>query len=207
MNNTEIIPATIFSKTIKGLGDIHLRFLDIEKDTKTIYDWVTRPYAMYWGMQEYTLEEVKLSYQQIVESEHHDAFIGILNNQPIFLMESYDALKDPVSAYYNAEKGDRGMHILVSPIKKKISNFTWYIFSTILEYLFSDPQTNRIVVEPDVRNEKIHILNKRAGFQYHKEIELPHKKAALAFCEKKDYEKALLLEAHKKNTQKTETND
>ncbi|PKV53045.1 RimJ/RimL family protein N-acetyltransferase [Aquimarina sp. MAR_2010_214] len=207
MNNTEIIPTAIFSKTIKGLGDIHLRFLDIEKDIKTIHDWVTKPYAMYWGMQEYTLEEVKLSYQQIVESDHHDAFIGILDNQPIFLMESYDALKDPISAYYNTEKKDRGMHILVSPVKKKIPNFTWHVFSTILEYLFSDPQTDRIVVEPDVRNEKIHSLNKRAGFKYYKEVELPHKTAALAFCDKKDYEKALLLEEEKNIVHKTKTND
>lgn len=207
MNNAVIIPTTIFSKTIKGLGDIHLRLLDIEKDTETIYDWVTRSYATYWGMQEHTLEEVRLAYQEIIESDHHDAFIGILNNQPIFLMERYHALKDPISAYYKAEKGDCGMHVLVSPVKKKIPNFTWHVFSTILEYLFSDPQTDRIVVEPDVRNEKIHTLNKRAGFKYHKEVELPHKTAALAFCDKKDYEKALLLEEDKNIVHKTKTND
>ncbi|MBG6130209.1 hypothetical protein IWQ47_001708 [Aquimarina sp. EL_43] len=207
MNNAAIIPATVFSRTIKELGDIHLRLLDIEKDIEIIHDWVTRSYATYWGMQEYTLEEVRLAYQEIIESDHHDAFIGVLNNQPIFLMERYLAVKDPISACYEAKEGDCGMHILVSPIKKKIPNFTWHVFSTILEYLFSDPQTNRIVVEPDVRNEKIHVLNKRAGFQYHKEIELPHKTAALAFCNKKDYKKALLREDNKNIAHKNKIND
>ncbi|EZH73567.1 hypothetical protein ATO12_16650 [Aquimarina atlantica] len=207
MNNAATITTTVFSRTITGLGDIHLRLLDIEKDIEIIHDWVTRPYATYWGMQEYTLEEVRLAYQEIVESGHHNAFIGILNNRPIFLMERYLAVKDPISAYYEVQEGDCGMHILVSPIKKKIPNFTWHIFSTILEYLFSDPQTHRIVVEPDVRNEKIHVLNKRAGFQYHKEIELPHKTAALAFCDKKDYEKALMREDNKNIVHKNKIND
>ncbi|WP_128755324.1 GNAT family N-acetyltransferase [Aquimarina sediminis] len=192
MNNAAILSTTVFSKTIKSLGDIQLRFFDLEKDVQTIYDWVTKPYATYWGMQEYTLEEVKIAYQEIVESNHHDAFIGMLDDQPIFLMERYKASKDPISDYYDAKEGDCGMHILVGPAKKKISNFTWYVFSTIIEYLFTDPRTDRIVVEPDVRNDKIHILNKKAGFKYHKEVDLPHKRAAIAFCEKEDYKKALL---------------
>ncbi|TSE10388.1 MULTISPECIES: GNAT family N-acetyltransferase [Aquimarina] len=204
MNNTEIISKPIFSKTIHGLGDIHLRFLDLENDIETVHDWVTRPYASYWGMQEYPLEEVRIGYQEIIESDYHDAFIGILDNQPIFLMERYQVSEDPISTYYDVKKGDIGMHILVSPPQKKIPNFTWHIFSTILDYLFSDIQTERIVVEPDVRNEKIHVLNKRAGFQYHKEIQLPHKKAALAFCKRSAYKKALLLEEKKNSTLKNE---
>lgn len=193
MNNAVILPTTVFSKTIEDLGEISLRFLNLEKDIETIYNWVIRPYATYWGMQEYTFAEVKLAYQEIIESGHHDTFIGVLNNQPIFLMERYKASKDPIAAYYDVKEGDYGMHILVGPAEKRIPNFTWNVFSTIIEYLFSDPRIDRIVVEPDVRNEKIHVLNKKAGFQYYKEIQFPHKKAALAFCAKEDYKKALLL--------------
>lgn len=200
--NTTVIPQNIvFSKNIQGLGDIQIRPFSIKKDSATIYDWVTKPYATYWGMQEHTLDQVKQTYQEIVESPDHDAFIGVLNEQPIFLMERYNPSKDIIAEHYEVKKGDCGMHILVSPAEKRIPNFTWHIFSTIIEFLFHNPKTERIVVEPDVRNEKIHTLNKRAGFQYLKEIELPHKKAALAFCTRKAYEKALVQEANKSANQ------
>ncbi|WP_062052639.1 GNAT family N-acetyltransferase [Aquimarina longa] len=202
MNNAVIRPSIIFYKTIKGLGDISLRLLDIENDIEIIHNWVTKPYATYWGMQDHTLEEVKQAYQQIIETEHHDTFIGLLNNEPIFLMERYQVLKDPISEYYDAKLGDYGMHILVSPVEKRIPNFTWHVFTTILDYLFSNPTVDRIVVEPDVRNDKIHILNKKAGFVYHKEVELPHKKAALAFCERVSYHNAVKAEEHKNNIPK-----
>lgn len=54
--------------------------------------------------------------------------------------------------------------------------------------MFSDARVSRIVVEPDVRNEKIHILNKRAGFEYQQIIDLPNKTAYLGFCTREQYE-------------------
>ena len=50
------------------------------------------------------------------------------------------------------------------------------------------------VVEPDVRNEKIHRLNRRAGFQDHGVVELATKRALLALCTRRQYCDALQRE-------------
>ncbi|WP_202945878.1 GNAT family N-acetyltransferase [Aquimarina agarivorans] len=182
----------VYSKIIDGFGEIQLRELDLEKDALLLHGWVTMPYAHYWGMQKSTIEEVYKEYEALSQSADHKAFVGMYRNQPIFLMEKYKASENEIAKYYDCSEGDYGMHVLVAPLKRKIPHFTWYIFTTILEYFFSDITIQRIVVEPDVNNDKIHVLNKKAGFRYHSEIQLPHKKAALAFCDRISYNKALV---------------
>ena len=177
----------VFTKEIKGLGVMSIRPFDIEADINLLYDWVTKPYAKYWGMLDKTIEEVKAEYQEIEDSLHHHTFIGMLNDEPVFLMERYKASEDIIAKHYEALDDDYGMHILVAPVEKRIPQFTWHVFSTVMHYFFSLPFVNRVVVEPDKNNEKIHVLNKKAGFVYQKDIELPHKTASLAFCTREGF--------------------
>ncbi|WP_417785603.1 GNAT family N-acetyltransferase [Tenacibaculum sp.] len=189
----------VFSKEITGLGVISIRPFQLEIDTPMLHSWVTKPYAKYWGMLDKSLEEVRAEYQEIENSPHHHSYIGMLNDTPVFLMEQYKASKDIIANYYDVQENDYGMHVLVAPVEKRMPQFTWHVFSTIIDYFFSLPQIERIVVEPDVNNDKIHTLNKKAGFEYQKEVELPHKKAALAFCTREMYQSALTkLEQHDK---------
>lgn len=181
----------VFKKEISGLGIISLRPFQLDIDIPMLHSWVTQPYAKYWGMLDKSLEEVRTEYQEIEENPHHHSYIGMLNNVPVFLMERYKASKNIIAAYYDAQESDYGMHILVAPIEKRIPQFTWHVFSTIIDYFFNLPQVERVVVEPDVNNEKIHKLNRKAGFVYQKEIDLTYKKAALAFCTKEMYKEAL----------------
>lgn len=185
------IEQQIFKKEINGLGTFVLRPLKLETDIDTIYEWVTKPYAKYWGMLSATKEDVYNAYEELERNPHHYTYIGLLNNSPVFLMERYKASEDIIANHYSAELNDYGMHVLVAPVRKKIPQFTWHVFSTIMDYFFSLPYVGRVVVEPDVNNEKIHLLNKKAGFVYQKEIELPHKVAALAICTQENYANAL----------------
>ncbi|TPN86863.1 GNAT family N-acetyltransferase [Aquimarina algicola] len=199
MNIHTEISKYVFSKSIQGFGTIHLRYLNVEQDAGFLHEWVTKPYASYWGMLDSTIHEVREEYAKLVAQKYYDVFIGEHEGKPIFLMEKYKATADRIAKYYKAKDTDYGMHILVAPPTQKIKNFTWNVFSTVLDFFFDQPNIDRIVVEPDVRNEKIHKLNKKAGFQYQKEIELPEKRAALAFCEKQVYQQAKWLQ-QKSNT-------
>ncbi|UII19644.1 GNAT family N-acetyltransferase [Fulvivirga ligni] len=176
----------IFRKHIKGIGVFELYAFDVESESKYIHQWVNQDYAKYWDMQNTSLDQVKSAYQEIVNG-HTQVFMAYYNNAPIFLLERYDPEQDLIGKYYDVKPGDAGMHILIAPPKSKIAHFTWHVFTTIMDFIFSDEKVNRIVVEPDIRNEKIHVLNKKAGFKYDKSLKLPHKTAHLAFCTKSDY--------------------
>ncbi|KRD12441.1 siderophore biosynthesis protein [Flavobacterium sp. Root901] len=179
----------VFVKTIPGLGVFELRPIDMEIDIPVIHNWVNREYAVYWEMNGFSEEEVKNAYYNIQEKAQ--VYIGKFNSNIAFLLECYNPQDDIVGKYYETQKGDKGMHILVAPSEKPIPNFTWNIFTVILDFIFSDALNKRIVVEPDARNHKIHLLNKKAGFVFQRVLDLPHKQAHLEFCTREDYYKAL----------------
>lgn len=180
---------TVFAKEMANIGLVTLSPLKIEEDTPLIHDWVNRDYAKYWMMQNTSLEDVRKEYERLLT--YSDIFMGAVNGKPSFLMEKYKAADEAIGKYYNVAPGDYGMHILVAPADKPIQNFTWNIFRFIMTFLFSDEQVKRVVVEPDIRNNKIHNLNRRAGFQYERTIKLPHKTAGLAFCNHEQFRQAI----------------
>lgn len=185
---TEISPV-VFVKTVPGLGVFELRPFDLNNDIFEIHQWVNQSYAVYWGMNGFSIEEVREAYERIVS--HTTVYMGWHNGKRAFLMESYLPENDLIGSFYTVEPGDRGMHILVAPTSNPRKGFTWTVFCLILDFIFSDATVQRIVVEPDARNHKIHVLNQKAGFVFQKYIDLPHKKARLEFCTRTNYYQAL----------------
>lgn len=159
--------------------------LVLTRDIHLIYEWVNRDYARYWGMQGQSLQEVYASYSRLCEDAA--VYAGFYEDQLTFIAELYDPATDLLAHYYPYERGDLGMHILLAPAINPVPGFSWTVFSTLMEFLFSMPGVVRILVEPDARNEKIHRLNRRAGFSYHQHIYLPHKTASLASARAIDF--------------------
>lgn len=191
---------TLFT-TDRPAGKFTVRPMRTE-DAALIHSWVTQDYARFWGMQNDSLEQVGAFYQQLMAKNPQAALIGCCNDQPVFLMEFYRASEDEVGKFYDALPDDYGMHILIAPANNPVRQFSWQVFTVVMDYMFSQPQVSRVVVEPDVRNNKIHPLNKRAGFRYQHTIDMGHKTAWLAFCQREDYQQALTQESLNMNNTK-----
>ena len=73
------------------------------------------------------------------------------------------------------------MHVLVAPTDTPVHGFTAPCSRAVMEHCFADPAVRRVVVEPDVRNDRIRGLNAAVGFRVARTITLPTKKAALSF--------------------------
>ncbi len=190
-------PATIvYATSFPGIGALSLRPLRIPDDAPVIHAWVRGERARFWGMQGLDVEGVADAYRAILEPSHVRAYVGLHEGRPAFLVETYRPALDRLRDYYDAGPGDRGMHVLVAPPERRVPGFTWAVFRTVMDFLFADPETDRVVVEPDARNPEIHALNYRAGFVFEKAIELPAtpttpgKTALLCFCSRAAYASA-----------------
>ncbi|EAY27071.1 GNAT family N-acetyltransferase [Microscilla marina] len=181
--NTEVV----FSRDIPSLGRFDLRPFSLEKDTAFLHEWVNQPYAQYWGMLNSSVQEVHEAYRDLLATPGYEIYVAFWQGKPVFMTECYDPTHDLLANYYEVQPGDRGMHVLVAPPDQKIKGFTWAVFTTVMDFLFANEGVKRVVVEPDLRNDKIHALNKRAGFVYNKVLTLPHKTAHLAFCTHAQY--------------------
>ncbi|MEV5969804.1 GNAT family N-acetyltransferase [Streptomyces sp. NPDC051921] len=170
---------------------VHIRPLDPLRDAELIHPWVTDPKATYWMMQGFQLQDVEREYMAIAANPHHDAFIGLVDGAPAFLMERYDPAKAELVGLYEPQPGDVGMHFLVAPTDSPVHGFTRTVITAVMRELFADPATTRVVVEPDVRNTAVHALNEAVGFVPEREIQKPEKKALLSFCTRAQFEAAV----------------
>lgn len=170
------------------LGAFEIRPLQVPDDIPLVRSWLRQDRAHYWGMQSMDENDLAAFYRDLPESGKGDAFIGYHQGYPVFLMECYDPARDPVGEHYTVQPGDLGMHILIAPTDTPLKGFSRAVFRGIMTFMFRQLGAQRIVVEPDTRNEAIHTLNKAVGFVYERPIELPDKTAELAFCTAAQFE-------------------
>jgi hypothetical protein len=102
-------------------------------------------------------------------------------------MECYWPELDEVGQHYPVEPGDIGMHFMVGPAENPIPGFTRDVLRHIMAFLFFKKNARRVVVEPDVRNDKVHKLNAFVGFHYDGIVQLEKKQASLGFCSKENF--------------------
>ncbi|MFF4700551.1 GNAT family N-acetyltransferase [Streptomyces chattanoogensis] len=174
--------APLFTRTDAALGDFSLRPVDPAADATLLHSWVTHPKAVFWLMQDFGLAAVQKEFTRIAADPHHDAFLGLHNGTPAFLMERYDPAHRELVGIHAAAPGDVGMHFLTAPTATPLHGFTRAVITTVMEMLFADPATHRVVVEPDARNTAVHALNKAVGFEVLRTVSLPSKDAYLSTC-------------------------
>lgn len=180
-----------FQRRVPGIGRLAVRRCCPADDADVVHAWLSSDHAAFWGMQSQSRADVADYLQQIAEVDSHDAFIGLHNGRPAFFIETYSPAAEAVGGLYTVEAGDRGLHILVAPPTQRLPLFTWAVFALTMDVLFADVRVERVVVEPDIANHGIHGLNRRAGFVYERQIDLPDKSAWLATCTRRDHEQAM----------------
>jgi hypothetical protein len=167
------------------------RPVDPGADAALLHRWVTHPKAAFWLMQGADVRDVEAEYRRIDHAPGHEAFIGTVDGAPQVLAERYDPARDPVGRVYDVQPGDAGMHFLCAPTDQPVPGFTRAAIAAVMELVLSDPRVQRVVVEPDVRNEAIHRLNAAVGFTVAGEVTLPDgKRALLSFCTRAQFEEA-----------------
>jgi RimJ/RimL family protein N-acetyltransferase len=172
-------------------ADITLRALSPDADAPLLHRWFTMDYARFWGMQDHSEAQTLAVYRTMVDSGHATAWMGLFRGQRAFIVECYEPRHDELARHYAVQPGDMGMHFFVGPPQgPRIPDFTRRVFRALMGFMFERLDASRIVVEPDVRNDKVQVLNREMGFVHQREIELPHKRAALAFCTRRDFERA-----------------
>ncbi|GII24028.1 GNAT family N-acetyltransferase [Planosporangium mesophilum] len=180
---------TVFTHAHQRLGEFTLRAVDPVADADLLHRWVTHPRSAYWLMQQATLADVVREYQTVAARPGHDALLGLHEGRPAFLVERYDPHHE-LGGVYPVQPGDVGMHFLVAPTDTPVAGFTRAVIVTVMELLFADPRTRRVVVEPDVRNTAVHALNAYVGFRVVNTVRLPNKTAYLSICTREQYEAA-----------------
>ncbi len=170
------------------LGRVEVAVLDPVADLDVIHRWVTAPTARFWGLGELTPEELSDLYAYVDGLSTHHAFLIRRDGLPIVLLQTYTPEHDPLGEVYAARPGDVGIHFLLGDRGAPARGFTTRVAHVIAAFLFSQPAVDRIVIEPDVGNERAVARARLFGFALGPRVELPGKSGQLAFLTREAWE-------------------
>ncbi|MFI2431812.1 GNAT family N-acetyltransferase [Streptomyces sp. NPDC018693] len=183
----------VHERKLDGFGTFRLRPLDAEADAGTVHGWVSQERAVFWGMNGLTIHQVTQIYAHMATLDTHHAFLAELDGTPVALLQTYEPSEDRVSECYTAEPGDIGVHVLLAPADGGGARPGWSaaLLGAFAEYVLVGLDRRRVVVDPDVRNDKAIARFQRMGFEAGPvvtlpeidlpDVYLPEKRAQLAF--------------------------
>ncbi|AOW87813.1 GNAT family N-acetyltransferase [Streptomyces olivaceus] len=178
---------------LDGFGTVRILPLDAAADAAVLHGWVSGERAAFWGMNGLTRDQVAQVYAHMAGLDTHHAHLVVEDGEPVALLQTYDPGADRVSECYDAEPGDIGVHLLLAPAGPRgpRSGWTAALTGALLAYVLLGLGRTRIVVDPDVANEKAIARFLRQGFTPGPavvlpevdlpDVHLPEKKAQLAF--------------------------
>ncbi|WP_405949143.1 GNAT family N-acetyltransferase [Streptomyces prunicolor] len=178
---------------IDGFGTVRVLPLDLAADAGTIHRWVSEQRAAFWGMNGLTQSQVAEIYAHMDTLDTHHAHLVLRDDEPVALLQTYDPAADRVGDCYAVAPGDIGIHLLLAPAGPDGERPGWSaaLMGALASYVLLGLDRRRIVVDPDVRNEKAIARFLRQGFVAGPRVVLPEvdipdvfipeKRAQLAF--------------------------
>ncbi|UNL83509.1 GNAT family N-acetyltransferase [Priestia koreensis] len=182
------LETTSFFRTI-GDAFVSFRSVAFHDDAQTLHRWMNEAHVYPFWHLNVPLESYEQHLQRMLSDSHQQLWIGSVDSNEISYFESYWVKGDVVENVYEAHPYDQGVHLLIGPPDALGRGHIYPLLFTMLKQQFRVVETEKIIAEPDIRNEKmIHVFEK-CGFQPVKEVELPDKKALLMFCRRDTFER------------------
>ncbi|ANJ08328.1 acetyltransferase [Streptomyces parvulus] len=183
----------VHEQDLAGFGTVRVLPLDPAEDAAVIHRWVSESRAAFWGMTELTRDQVEDVYAHMDTLDTHHAHLVVKDGEPVALLQTYEPAGDRVGECYDVEPGDIGVHLLLAPPGTEGARPGWTaaLAAALLGYVLVGLDRTRIVVDPDIDNEKAVARFLRQGFTAGPavvlpevdlpDVYLPEKKAQLAF--------------------------
>jgi hypothetical protein len=193
MSDPYLSRTPVHEQALDGFGTVRILPLDPAADAEVIHRWVSEERAAFWGMNGLTRDQVAGIYAHMAGLDTHHAFLVVMDGEPVALFQTYEPEADRVSECYDAEPGDIGVHLLLAPTGEDGARPGWTaaLSGALVAYVLLGLDRKRIVVDPDVRNDKAVARFLKQGFTAGPQVVLPEidlpdvylpeKKAQLAF--------------------------
>ncbi len=171
---------------------ISFRQVAMERDLGRLHRWLNEPHVLpYWQWND-PLPEFRKKLAEKLADSHQTPYVGHLDHVPMSYWESYWAADDDLADHYDAEPADQGIHLLIGVPEFVGHGYAEPLLRAMTAFQFLHDETERVVTEPDVRNEKVIHVFEKCGFEPQREIALPEKDALLMICERERFEQEVI---------------
>lgn len=168
---------------------ISFRTVDIDRDLNLFHEWHNQPRVYdLWELNK-PKEELRVYLEDGLKDSHQIPMILEVDDVPTGYFEIYWAAQDRIAPYYEVHSFDRGFHFLIGSQDFLGVENTDAVLRSVNHFIYlDDERTQRIVAEPRSDNQRVLKYVKLVpGWQFVKEFDFPHKRAALLMNQRKDF--------------------
>jgi acetyl CoA:N6-hydroxylysine acetyl transferase len=168
-----------------------ITFLEVEfeRDAAMLNEWHHQPHVIPFWKLDIPLEDYKKHLDSFLSDEHQALFIGLIDGIPMSYWEAYWTESDVVGSCYDPHPEDQGIHLLIGDTRYIGQGYALPLLRAMLYFQFLSEGTEKVIAEPDIRNDKmIHVFEK-CGFEKVKPIALPDKTGLLMYCHREKFER------------------
>lgn len=172
---------------------VGFRPVSLERDLGRLHAWLGSEHVKpYWDLDQ-PLPEFRETLEEKLADGHQTLYIGYLDHVPMSYWECYWAAEDDVANHYDAAPTDRGVHLLIGPEEYLGRGYARPLLRAVVAMQFRDPETDRVIAEPDARNDRAIAVFEDCGFEPRREFrfEEAEKDAVLVVCERERFESAM----------------
>jgi acetyl CoA:N6-hydroxylysine acetyl transferase len=171
---------------------ISFREASMDRDLGRLHRWLNEPHVLpYWQWDD-PLPEFRRGLAEKLADGHQTLYVGHLDHVPISYWESYWAADDGLADHYDADPADQGIHLLIGVPEFLGHGYAKPLLRAMTAFQFRHDETERVVTEPDVRNETVINVFEACGFEPRDELSLEEKDALLMVCERERFESEVL---------------
>ena len=173
---------------------VSLRQVALERDLGRLHAWLESEHVKpYWRL-DLPLPAFRDRLAEKLGDGHLTPYVGCLDHVPMSYWECYWAAEDDVAKHYDAEPADQGVHLLIGPEEYLGHGYALPLLRAVVAMQFRHPETDRVVAEPDARNERAVRVFEACGFEPRTEFHFDEagKDALLLVCDRERFESDVL---------------
>jgi len=167
---------------------VGFRQVSMEDDLSRLHAWLNAEHVQpFWDLAE-PLPVFRESLAEKLTDTSQCCYVGHIDHVPMSYWECYWAETDEVGEHFDPKPTDQGLHLLIGPPEFVGNGLAVPLVRAMLRFQFSHPETDRVVAEPDVRNDIVRRVFKQCGFEPVREISMAEKDAMLMRCDRETFE-------------------
>ncbi|RDI71112.1 GNAT family N-acetyltransferase [Halopelagius longus] len=175
---------------------ISFRRASLERDLGRLHAWLGSDHVKpYWQL-DLPLPAFRDRLAEKLADDHLTPYVGCLDHVPMSYWECYWAADDDVANHYDADPADRGIHLLIGPEEYLGNGYALPLMRAVVAMQFRHPETDRVIAEPDARNDRVVRVFEKCGFEPRTEFyfEEAEKDALLLVCDRDRFESDVLAD-------------
>jgi RimJ/RimL family protein N-acetyltransferase len=151
-------------------------------DLPLLYQWMHNDHVVpQWQLNKPKLE-LHVFFEKMLADDHQRLYLITLDDQPVGYAEIYECSRDRIARYYDAEKYDMGIHLLLGEPNILGRGHFCPVMSLLADFIFRHiPEVEKVIGEPSSEVSIFRYSAKKLGYTEQKKVHLPEKIASLYF--------------------------